>query len=150
MQYVSEADKGSFVYKKGEIECKLMKGPSKFEDCIVFLEKTEPMKPLTVEEELTIDLPAEKNDWVKQDVMKALIEEKKTKLTKCVFKAFHFDIGTSIMEPEAAVVLQLVDDSQFNGQRRLQLMDSTTEFIGLSIKKLKTKGCAYFSFGAAK
>jgi ABC-type histidine transport system ATPase subunit len=137
-------------YKNGEHECKLTIGKAKFEECIEYLEKCQPVKALISDEELAIQLPEEKNDWIKPEVIKTLIAAKQEALTKITFKDFHFDIGTTIMDPEIAIVMQLVDDGQFNGQRRANIMNPMVDYLGISIRKLKTKGCAYFAFGSDK
>lgn len=59
---------------------------------------------------------------------------------------FHYDICPLI--PELSVVLQLVDDNNSNGQRRINLLNKSCEYIGIkTIPFSKNTVCSFITIG---
>lgn len=91
-------------------------------------------------------VPDEAANWAKKEVITVLITNLKNDNTgKYTGYGFHFDLGMS--DPVLSLVLQIVDDNNFKGQRRYNILSGTYKYIGISYKKSgKTKFCSYLTF----
>ena len=70
------------------------------------------------------------------------------KLNKYSKIAFHYDLG--VKNDVLSVILQLVDDSPFRGNRRNNILTSDYDCVGISVKIVNDIICTYYVFGKEK
>lgn len=126
----------------------LLRGEEAFRETMANLLTLNPLPPLEIRKELTIELPANYKDWSNKDVIGELVTSKKKELAdKYSNFSFHFDMGTNL--PDVSAVLQLVDDNAgFNGIRRNNILSTTHKYVGVGYGKEKTNHCFYFLFAS--
>ena len=107
------------------------------------LSNLEPMNKLIVKKELELEVP-EKEEY-KNDFINELFNAKKEEL-KDQFKNItcHYDIGSSNAAVSAA--LQVVDDSNFKGARRNNILNPNFKYVGIGMQKVKNKFYCFFLF----
>lgn len=134
--------------KEGHTKTTLNEGEPAFLAAIERLRNAQSMAPLEFHQDLAIQVPETSTDWTKKDVLAALITEKKQQcMNRYSQYAFHFDMGMS--DPVLSLVLQVVDDNNFLGQRRNNILNPNYKYIGISHQKSgKTKFCTYLTFAA--
>ena len=142
MKYITKGDDGKLIYKDGDTKAALTKGEEAFNSCIEILSRISPLPPLEASEEYRVEVPDDAEAQIKQG--STLFGELKR---SCPHKnlAFFLDIGSTKIE--TIIVLQLVDDTKNNGNRRNNLIDQKFKSIGISMKKGKGKNYTfYFTF----
>lgn len=99
---------------------------------------------LKVKKELCIEVP-EKEEY-KNDYINELFTHKKEELKDSSFKNItcHYDIGSSNAAVSAA--LQIVDDSNFKGARRNNILNEKFKYVGYGSAKVKAKHYCFFIF----
>ena len=119
------------------------KGVSAFKDLISYLNEMQPMGSLTVKQELNIDVPVQEE--YKNEFIAEMFAKKKEEL-KDTFRnvTCHFDIGSSNALVSAA--LQVVDDSNFKGVRRSNILNKNFKYVGSGCQKVKAKYFCFFIF----
>ncbi len=139
-----EGKKG-FLYVQEKVpKVTLNKGEAAFRDLIEKLQAMEPMDKLVVKKELNMEIP--ERDEYKNDYINELFSAKKEELKSSEFKNItcHYDIGSSHSAVSAA--LQIVDDSNFKGARRNNILNPSFKYIGYGSHKLKSKYYNFFIF----
>jgi hypothetical protein len=140
---------GDFVFEKeGHQKSSLLRGEPAFRETIEQLLKAKPLPELKFAEDIIVKVPEASAEWTKREIISQLLSEKKKENeNKYIQNGFHFDLGTS--DPVISLVLQVVDDNNFKGQRRNNLLSPSFKFIGISHKASgKTKFCTYLTFAA--
>jgi hypothetical protein len=144
IQANTEGKKG-FLYVQEKIpKVTLNKGEPAFREAIEKLKTIQPMEKLKLKKELNMEVPeAEeyKNEYINQ-----LFAQKKEELKDGQFKNItcHYDIGSSNAVVSAA--LQLVDDSNFKGARRNNILNPNFKYVGFGSQKVKSKHYCFFIF----
>jgi len=139
MAYIKK-DKDKLIYQNGEVKTVLNKGQDAFNSCVDILLN---LSPLANSLELSDDVKIEVPDDVE-------LQTKSFNSLQTQFKAkypgkklgFNLDLGAP--NPEALVVMQLVDDNKNNGLRRNNILDNGFRHLGVSIKKGKAKHYAIY------
>jgi len=138
-----EGKKG-FLYIQEKIpKVTLNKGEPAFKDMIEKLENLSPMGKLTLKKELYLEVPPQ--DEYKNDFINEMFNHKKEEL-KDQFKNItcHYDIGSANAAVSAA--LQVVDDSNFKGARRNNILNPNFKYVGVGMQKVKNKFYCFFIF----
>ena len=145
-QFVFEVKDNKILFlKEGTPKIKLKKGVSAFDSCAQLLRKMQPLNALDYSKRLEIKVPERKEDWVKAQVIKHKIEKKKQEVLDdfgCF--SFHYDLGS--IDPLVSAVLQIVDDSNFDGFRRENILSEDFCFVGITDAKQNGKNICYVSF----
>ncbi len=137
--------KKGFLYIQDKIpKITLNKGELAFREIIEKLQAAEPLNKLVVKKELNMEIPD--REEFKNDYINELFSAKKEELKDTEFKNItcHYDIGSSNAAVSAA--LQVVDDSNFKGARRNNILNPDFKFIGYGNHKLKSKHYNFFIF----
>lgn len=123
----------------------LVKGEEAFKDSANILLSASPCAPLEFREDLIIPVPEESKSWKDNKLIGAsLIKTKTDNGSKYSEYGFNMDLGVS--DPETSLLLQVVDDSPFNGKRRACILNPNFKYIGVSYLKQKSKFCVYITF----
>jgi len=140
---------GDYVFEKeGHSKTVLLRGEEAFKEMADQLAKMPSLPSLKLATDLSIPVPEASADWTKREVIAVLINNlKQENGDKYNTYGFHFDLGMS--DPVLSLVLQVVDDNNFKGQRRNNIFGQNFKSVGVSYKKVgKTKFCAYLTFAA--
>ena len=141
--------KKTFVVYDNDIEIELKKGVEAFNACIDFLtnRQTISLEPIAFKEELKIPFPKgdislclDKNyisnsiDFIRENIK-----------NKYEIYDFQYDISPN---PVISTIIQVVDDTNANFQRRNNIMSEIVKYVGISFGDVK-KGiyCFYLLFG---
>ena len=137
----------NYIYENTSIKgpkILLNQGLSKLSKFAEILKKMSPLKPLTFNSNLCLEVPIVKSDWVKKEVFMKLISNKKQEL-RVNKTSFHFDIG--YLNAEISAMIQLVDDNTaFKGVRRKNILNEDAIEIGISNLSDGMKNCVYVFF----
>ena len=138
-----EGKKG-FLYIQDKVpKVTLNKGENAFKDVMEKLGQLDPMNKLVVKAELNLNVPDQEE--YKNDFINEMFSKKKEEL-KDSYKNItcHYDIGSAIASVSAA--LQVVDDSNFKGARRNNILNPAFKYIGTGTHKVKNKFYCFFIF----
>ena len=138
MAYI-KPEKDKIIYDNGDTKIFLLKGQEAFNQCNQILLNTSPLNQLELSEDIKIEVPDDPELQIKSyNKLQALIKSNfpENKISSSI------DLGAP--NPEAIVVLQLVDDNKNNGIRRTNLLDNSFLHLGVSIKKGKSKNCTIY------
>lgn len=152
-QYIKTKNKHSYLYindKKG-ININLYKGKEAFDNCINYLKKVAQRKkrltPLIMKEELKIPFPVNsKEKCVDREFLRNVLQFKMEE-NKEEFNIidFHYDIGYD--DVEVSTMLQIVDDTNSNFQRRKNIFSEKAKYIGITEGSLTDNiKCYYLLF----
>lgn len=144
IQPAGEGKKGFLFSLEKLPKVTLSKGEPAFREIIEKLKTQAPCDKLTIKKELSLEIP-EKEEY-KNDFINELFNKKKEELAGSSFKNItcHYDIGSSNAEISAA--LQVVDDSNFKGARRNNILNPAFKYVGFGSAKVKTKHYCFFVF----
>lgn len=141
IEHITKNNEGKLIYQDGDYKTALNKGEEAFISCINILSKTSPLPPLELSEEYRIEVPEDPEAHIKQG--QVLFGELKKAYPH---KAFGFFLDIAIMNVEQLVVLQLVDDTKNNGNRRNCFLDAKFKSLGISMKKKGKNFTFYYTF----
>ena len=151
MNFVEEDGQGGFVYTNGDISQPLLCGPDRFQEVAKKLKALKPLDPVQFNEELSLEVDTKEQKINDKDVIADIIQNKKKELAKegkiRLERAF-IDLSRSVLNPEICILLILVDDRKFKFYRYESILWETAEYVGILVKKQKTKGLLFVSFGA--
>jgi hypothetical protein len=152
--YIKVIDNFSYFLYENEKDkfpkVNLIKGERAFRDCINYLESMQSVQPLQLREDITIRVPDKPDEMNSKDKISTLITDKKKEIKES-YKTFrfHYDHGYNIAEISA--ILQIVDDTNSNLQRRHNILLRTHEFLGVSIGRIQSnRYIIYVTFASAK
>ena len=129
----------------------LHKGIESFDNCISYLKSLStqpPVKPLVPKEELKMPFPSHCSSiCIEANYLKNLILLKSSEIEpQYTILDFHYDI--CVCDSEISTLLQIVDDTDDNYQRRKNIFNINAHFIGISEGKLHDNklSCYYLLF----
>lgn len=120
---------------------------SVFDELVNFLDPSQELQPLIFKDELVINLPSDPGLIQSYDYMANQFVMKKLGLSnKFNHFTFHYDVNSR--NPELSAFFQLLDDSNYNRQRRRNILNPVYDSIGVSIAKITDdKYYCYVVFG---
>ena len=126
----------------GNIKVYLNKGKDMFIEAIQSLNETNPMGELIFDENISIELPSEKEFIEDKDFFKnKILSERKIKKIERYFRE-------AIKEPYTGVLMMIVDDTCKNqGEKRKTILDPNLNRVGIKCKFYGNKFLAYLTFG---
>ena len=132
------------------ININLDKGIESFNNCISFLRKLAQQKklaPLIMREELKIPFPINSPEiCINKDYIKNILMFK-TEENKNKFKVIDFHYDLSFSNVELSTILQIIDDTNSNYQRRKNIFNPKAKYIGISEGTVwKDMHCYYLLF----
>ena len=138
---------------------KLFKGIETIQDCKNYLQKLKEFPPLELKYELTFPFPGNKdysnnlniinleeaiNENYLTQTLKNLSDDLKSKNIEIV--NFHYDIMNYNIE--LSVLLQIIDDTNSQFQRRKNIFIKDAKYIGINVGRInESLFCYYLSFG---
>ena len=126
----------------------LHKGIESFDNCISYLKtlaKQPPLKPLIMKDELKLPFPSHSTSLcIEANFLKNLIMFKTTEIeSQFTILDFHYDV--CVCDSEISTLLQIVDDTNDNYQRRKNIFNKQAHFVGISDGKLNDSNlCCYY------
>ena len=140
-----------YINEKKGININLYKGIKAFDECINFLrgvaERKKRLSPLVMKEELKIPFPVNSKEKCVDREFIGNVLQFKTEENKGEFNIidFHYDIGCD--DVEVSTMLQIVDDTNSNCQRRKNIFSEKAKFVGISEGSLSDNiKCFYLLF----
>ena len=128
--------KQTIVFKK-KVKVRLYRGEEGFFETAQFLQKMAPMEPLKFNENIIIPITDSFKESVNFDLIKNKINE---------FNINLFFKG-NIKNPEIAVLLMIVDDSESSEKKkRNAILNKEFQYIGIDSKFIGKNFIAHFSF----
>ena len=135
-----ETYKNKLIYN-GNTRVYLNQGKKIFLEAIQCLNETKAMNDLSLNEEISIDLPNEKevndNDFFKNKIL----SQRKIKKIERYYRE-------AIKDPYVGVLMMVVDDTNKNqGEKRKTILDPNLNKVGIKCKLYGNKFLAYLTFG---
>ncbi len=126
---------------KSKVKVALNKGIPAFEEAIQILEETDSMEELIYNPEMCVEIPQSEEEIKNKTYLKTKIKEMDEK---------GIDVKTywkdNIKEPEACLVLMIVDDSgSKSGNKRRDLLNPEMKYIGISSIKIEKTFVCYIT-----
>ena len=133
--------KNRLVYS-GNIRVYLYKGEKMFKEAINYLKNTKPMNNLILNEDISIELPNEKEFNNDCNYFKnKIIKERKIKNIERYYRE-------AIKDPYTGVLMMIVDDTDKNqGEKRKTILDPNLNKVGIKCRFYGNKFLAYLTFG---
>ena len=133
--------KKRLVYS-GNIRVYLNKGEKMFKEAINYLKNTKPMNNLILNEDISIELPNEKEFNNDCNYFKnKIIKERKIKNIERYYRE-------AIKDPYTGVLMMIVDDTDKNqGEKRKTILDPNLNKVGIKCRFYGNKFLAYLTFG---
>ena len=136
-----ETYKDKLIYN-GNIKVYLNTGKDMFLEAIQCLNETEPMGELKLNEEISIDLPSEKEFEENEEFFKKKI------LSQREIKKIERYYREAIRDPYIGVLMMIVDDTCKNqGEKRKTILDPNLNKVGIKCQFYGNKFLAYLTFG---
>lgn len=125
----------------------LSKGNKNFMQIYESIKLMNPLHEFLFREDLCLNISDNIKEWTKREIISSQLNgiEKLNKYSKI---AFHYDLG--VKNDVLSVILQLVDDSPFRGNRRNNILTSDYDCVGISVKIVNDIICTYYVFGKEK
>ena len=135
-----ETYKNKLIYN-GNTRVYLNQGKKIFLEAIQCLNETKAMNDLSLNEEISIELPNEKevndNDFFKNKIL----SQRKIKKIERYYRE-------AIKDPYVGVLMMVVDDTNKNqGEKRKTILDPNLNKVGIKCKLYGNKFLAYLTFG---
>ncbi len=150
---LNKKDNKYYLMKSDEMDhidenIQLKKGPTKFTECIEYLNMIYPLPELVYKSELEVVINDDKSTWTKREKITELLE-KRTVVLGRKYSGFGFHYILNVRDPELSVVLQVVDDSNFGLRRRNNILSNKFKYIGISYSDESVKDCfcVYINLG---
>ena len=126
---------------KSKVKVALNKGIPAFEEAIQILEETDSMEELIYNPEMCVEIPQSEEEIKNKTYLKTKIQEMDEK--GIYIKTYWKD---NIKEPEACLVLMIVDDSgSKSGNKRRDLLNPEMKYIGISSVKIQKTFVCYIT-----
>jgi hypothetical protein len=137
-KYVVTKNNRTFLYLNNnpQSSINLHKGISSFDNCIEYLknlsQQTPPLKPLIMKEELKVPFPLNSPEiCVNKDYLKNVLQFKaEENCGKLSINDFHYDI--CIADVGISALMQIIDDTGSDYQRRKNIFNKKTKYVGIS------------------
>lgn len=138
--------KKNFLIYNDDIKIELKSGLAAFNQCIeLFNKRTHSIEPIELVDELSIPFPKDTNLILDKDYISKCIENiKSTTNNRYDIFDFQYDISPN---PVLSTMIQVVDDTNSNYQRRNNILNENVKYIGISHGEFR-KGifCFYLLF----
>ena len=149
ISYIDNKPILSFGKNSQNVTIKLNKGPEVFDNCISFLKNhsDKSLPPLIMKEELKIPFPVQSpKTCADKDYLKNIILFKTAEVSnKIRIIDFYYDI--CIPNTEISTLLQIIDDTNSNFQRRKNIFNERARYIGIVDGKVtQNLSCFYLMF----
>ena len=138
------------TYLNVGISLKLSKGAERFDNCVNYLKalsKKKKLEPLRMNEQLKVPFPIQTpllcidKDYIKNIIL-FKIEELQGKIR---YIDFHYDICLS--NPELSTMMQIIDDTNSNFQRRNNIFNPKARTVGITEGIIRQDmSCYYLMF----
>lgn len=138
-QNIGKDYQGNPIYQKDRMRVALTKGEPAFDEAIDILSNTQPMGPLTFNEDLNIELPTNEKDVLDKDYLK----DKVRKITdnNIPIRSYWRDL---VSDPDARFLLMIVDDNGENsGLKRKDILNPEIKQIGINSGMVGKKFVSY-------
>lgn len=139
------------VGDSNNLSLKLFKGKESFDNCIAFLEavskEKKKLSPLIMNDNLKVPFPVQSPLLcVDKEYIKNIILFKTGELEgKMNIIDFHYDVCAS--DPELSTLMQIIDDTNCDFQRRKNIFNPKAKYIGISEGNIKQGlSCYYLMF----
>jgi hypothetical protein len=126
-----------------------IKGKEAFDNTIDILDIVNNLEILVLRQDLKFPFPADNppscndKDYLTKNFLEMNI---KLKDRYCI-KGFHYDIN--INNPEYSTLMQVIDDTNSNGQRRSPIIDKDIKYVGINFGRMKGNlYCIYIVFAS--
>ena len=129
---------------QGVPSIKLLTGYEAFDEAARDLEAASPSSALVYNKVLNLEIPDKPADWKNSNVIKEIIRIKNAELQESVNFSFQYDLTST--NPQISLLMMLIDDTKFKGQRRTNLLNGEFKSIGISHVRVKAKNCVYLTF----
>jgi hypothetical protein len=142
-------NKKTFLVYDNDIKIELKKGVETFISCIDYLTNKNActLEPMEFKDELKIPFPKDNIDLCldKNYISKSIDTIRENVKNKFEIYDFQYDISPN---PVISTIIQVVDDTNSNYQRRNNIMSDVIKYVGISFGEVK-KGiyCFYLLFG---
>lgn len=137
------------IFNANGSKVNLNKGEEAFRQVANILMKTAPVDPLEFRDDLLTQLPEDPLLWKNKNAI-AEINAKKCLEVANNYGAVKFNMDLGVSDPELTVLLQLVDDSNFKGKRRDNILSPVNKYLGVSYAKQKKKFFTILFFATEK
>jgi hypothetical protein len=135
-----------FISPKEGTRIGLINGEEGIKQAAFILKNTKPMPPLQHSDALLVELPQNPEMRFKKEGMLEVLEKLKEKPnfnTKNVF----FNVDKGIYDPLLCLMTQIIDDTNFKGKRRENILNPNLTQIGITSSKDENFGC-YLTFSS--
>jgi hypothetical protein len=126
----------------------LIKGKEAFDHTINYLKNINNLDYLELRQDLSFPFPADTSLCTNRDYITSnFLQMNKRFSDKYHIKGFHYDLN--INNPEFSTLMQIVDDTNSNGQRRSQILDKDIKYVGINLGRVKDNlYCIYIVFAS--
>ena len=134
--------KNKLIYN-GNIKVYLNKGEKMFKEAIDILNETKGMNNLILNEDISIELPSEKefNNDANNFFKNKILSQRKIKKIERYYRE-------AIKDPYTGVLMMIVDDTSKNqGEKRKTILDPNLKKVGIKCRFYGNKFLAYLTFG---
>ena len=125
----------------------LNKGIESFDNCISYLKliAIKPqLKPLIMKDELKLPFPNHCSSICIENGFLRNLLLFKTVETQSTFTIVDFHYDVCVCDSELSVIMQIIDDTDDNYQRRKNIFNAHVQFVGISEGKIKENICCYY------
>ena len=132
--------KNKLIYN-GNLKVYLNKGEKIFQEAIYYLNNTNPMNILELNDEISIELPTE-DEYNKDEnfFKKKILKERKIKNIERYYRE-------AIKDPYIGVLMMVIDDTNKNqGEKRKTILDPNLTKVGIKCRFYGNKFLAYLTF----
>lgn len=134
IKYITRSKEGKLIYDNGDFKTALNQGETAFNNALDILENSPPLPTLELSDQFKVEVPDDPE--VQAKLHTNLFNELKKLHPN---KTFGFNLDIANPNVEIIVLLQLVDDTKSNGNRRNNFLNPNYKSIGISMKKQKGK-----------
>lgn len=133
-----------------DVNLRLNRGKIVFDNCILFLKnlaQKKKLEPLIMNENLKIPFPTQNPKLcIDKEYIKNIILFKSGELEgKMSLIDFHYDV--CVPSPEISTIMQIIDDTNSNFQRRKNIFNHKAKYIGITEGLIKPNmSCYYLMF----
>ena len=134
--------KNKLIYN-GNIKVYLNKGEKMFKEAIQILNETKGMNNLILNDDISIELPSEKefNNDANNFFKNKILSQRKIKKIERYYRE-------AIKDPYTGVLMMIVDDTSKNqGEKRKTILDPNLNKVGIKCRFYGNKFLAYLTFG---
>ena len=134
--------KNKLIYN-GNIKVYLNKGEKRFKEAIQILNETKGMNNLILNDDISIELPSEKefNNDANNFFKNKILSQRKIKKIERYYRE-------AIKDPYTGVLMMIVDDTSKNqGEKRKTILDPNLNKVGIKCRFYGNKFLAYLTFG---